>query len=155
MKPSGLIAQANRLAKASAHKPRQMDRKRAFSAAYYAMFHALAKECADTIAGPGRARSQAAWVQVYRALEHGIAKNACKQTRNKGLPPRIVQFAETFVTLQEERHAADYDPQSVYSRPAASAPVSNAAQAIADLGRAAQADRRAFVALVLLREPRR
>ena len=155
MKASDLIAQANRLAKASQHKPRQVDLKRGVSAAYYAMFHALAKECADTIAGAGRDRSQAAWAQVYRALEHGVARNACKQARNKGFPPGIVKFAETFAVLQDERHAADYDPQSLYGRAVTSTLVSNAAQAIADFGRAARADRRAFVALVLLREPRR
>ncbi len=155
MKAADLIAQARRLAKASERKPRQVDLKRAISAAYYAMFHALARECADTIAGTGSGRSQAAWVQVYRALEHGVARNACKQAGNKGLSPEIAQFAETFVELQEERHAADYDPQSLYNRAAAITLVSNAAQAIADLGRAARANRRAFVALVLLREPRR
>ncbi len=155
MKASDLIAQANRLAKASQHKPRQVDLKRALSAAYYAMFHALAKECADTIAGPGRDRSQAAWVQVYRALEHGVAKNACRQARNKGFPPQIVHFAESFAAMQDERHSADYDPQSLYSRADVMTLIVDAAQAIADLGRAARADRRAFVALVLLREPRR
>ena len=105
--------------------------------------------------GGDRSRSQAAWVQVYRALEHGVAKNACKQARNKGFPPRIVHFAESFVTMQEERHGADYDPQSLYNRADVMAFIVDAAQAIADLGRAARADRRAFVALVLLREPRR
>ena len=155
MKASDLIAQANRLAKATQHKPRQVDLKRALSAAYYAMFHALAKECADTIAGAGRDRSQAAWVQVYRALEHGVAKNACRQARNKGFPLQIVHFAELFAALQDERHAADYDPLSFYSRADVTPLVADAAQAIADFGRAARADRRAFVALVLLREPRR
>jgi hypothetical protein len=155
VKASELIAQADRLARATKRKPRQVDLKRAVSATYYAMFHALAKECADTIAGTGPQRSDPAWVQVYRALEHGVAKNACKQARNKGIPPEIVKFAETFVALQEERHAADYDPQSFYARAAVSTLVADAAQAIDDLGQVARAHRRAFVALVLLREPRR
>lgn len=155
MKASELIAQANRLARATKRKPRQVDLKRAVSAAYYAMFHAMAKECADMIAGTGRHRSDAAWVQVYRALEHGVAKNACKQARSKGFPSQIVTFAETFVALQEERHTADYHPQSLYARAAVTTLVADAAQAIADLGQATRSDRRAFVALVLLREPRR
>ncbi len=155
MKASDLIAQASRLAKATQHKPRQVDLKRAISATYYTMFHALAKECADTIAGGGSSGSQAAWAQVYRALEHGVARDGCKQARSKGLPPEIVHFADTFVAMQEERHSADYDPLSLYSRGAAMAFIVDAAQAIADFGRAARADRRAFVALVLLREPRR
>lgn len=78
-----------------------------------------------------------------------------RQAKNKGFPPQIVQFAESFVPMQEERHNADYDPRSRYTRSAVTAFIENAALAIADLGRAVRADRRAFVALVLLREPRR
>jgi hypothetical protein len=88
VKAPELIAQANRLAKATGRKPLQVDLKRAVSAAYYAMFHAMAKECADTIAGTGRHRSDKAWVQVYRALEHGVAKNACKQVAFHNLGQR-------------------------------------------------------------------
>jgi Ion channel len=100
------------------------------------MFHALAKECADTIAGTGPLRSDAAWLQVYRALEHGVVKNACKQASSKGFPAEIIKFAETFVTMQEERHTADYDPQSVYTRPEVIALVADATQGIALLSRA-------------------
>jgi hypothetical protein len=154
VKASDLIAQANRLAKASQLKPRQVDLKRAISAAYYAMFHALAQECADTVAGTGPRRSEAAWLQVYRALEHGVVKNACEQAGTRGFPPEIVKFAEAFLIMQEKRHAADYDPQSAYTRPEVIALVADAAQAITSLRSAARPDRRAFVALVLLRQRR-
>ncbi len=46
-----LIALANRLASASPNKPRQADLRRAVSTAYYALFHAMAKNVADTMAG--------------------------------------------------------------------------------------------------------
>ena len=47
----------------------------AVSAACYALFHGLARCCADTPAGATPAgRSQPAWTQTCSALEHGYAK---------------------------------------------------------------------------------
>ena len=155
MKASDLIAQANRLSRVTKRPARQVDLKRAVSAAYYAMFHALAKECADLVAGPARDRSEAAWRQVYRALEHGVAKTACKQARSKGFPAEVIKFAEAFVALQEHRHTADYDPLATYARADVATLIGEASEAIRGLGQAPVRQRRAFVALVLLRPPRR
>jgi hypothetical protein len=84
-----LIATARRLAKASPKRPRQSDLKRGVSTAYYALFHALARDCADLLVGTGDTRSEPAWAQVYRTLEHGVAKNSCKaaaaRVRNREL----------------------------------------------------------------------
>lgn len=88
MRGEELIAQAYRLAHATRRRPRQVDVNRALSSAYYALFHTLARVCADAIAGTGGDRSQAAWRQTYRALAHGTAKNACKQARNKAFRPK-------------------------------------------------------------------
>jgi hypothetical protein len=63
-----LIATARKLAKASPQKPRQADLKRAVSTAYYALFHALAKDAADMLVGVGPSRPDKAWTQTYRAL---------------------------------------------------------------------------------------
>ncbi|UWM78915.1 hypothetical protein N1937_26860 (plasmid) [Rhizobium sp. WSM4643] len=104
-----LIATARRLAKASPKRPRQSDLKRGVSTAYSALFHALARDCADLLVGTGDTRSEPAWAQVYRTLEHGVAKNSCKAAASRGFPGNIVSFADTFVILQEERHRADYD----------------------------------------------
>ena len=68
MKGQDLIAQANRLVRASTNKPRRADLNRAVSAAYYALFLTLARLCADTIAGTGKNRNIAAWQQAYRAV---------------------------------------------------------------------------------------
>ena len=155
MKPADLIAHAERLTSATQHRPRQVDLKRAVSAAYYAMFHALAKECADTIVGAGAERNEQAWLQVYRALEHGMAKNACRQAKNRNLGAGIVKFATRFASMQDERHTADYDPTSTYSRSDVLALISEATVAIGDLAATPRPDRRAFVAVVLLRETRR
>src|ERR1019366_6311415 len=126
-----LIVTARRLAKANPARPRQADLKRAVSTAYYALFHALARQCADLLTGVGQDRSDPAWTQVYRSLEHGVARNACKAAANTGFPNGIVNFADTFVSMQEERRSADYDPDGRYTRPDVMLLISNAEQAIA------------------------
>ena len=63
-------------------KPRQADLKRAISTAYYALFHAMAKDAADMLVGVGADRPDKAWTQLYRALQHGDAKNAIKLAEN-------------------------------------------------------------------------
>lgn len=146
-----LIVTARRLARANPSKPRQADLKRAISTAYYATFHALAGLCADLFIGTGGDRSRPAWRQVYRALEHGFAKNACSQAVNLGFPPGVQNFANSFVRLQEERHRADYDPDARYSRAETQLLIANADQAISGLRRSARPDLRAFSALVLLK----
>ena len=151
MKGLDLIAQANRLARATKLRPRQVDTNRAMSTAYYALFHTLARLCADTIVGTGKTRSGKAWLQIYRALAHGHAKNACAQTRNKNFPPEILRFASAFVEQQQIRHDADYDPSKTFKRFEVLSMIEQAECAILDLRFAPRSDLRAFVALVLLR----
>lgn len=146
-----LIVTAKRLARLGRNKPRQADLKRAVSTAYYAMFHTLAKECADRLIGTGLPRSQPAWIQVYRALEHGLAKQACQRAARLGFPKSVVDFANTFEHLQVERHRADYDPETRYSRTETILLITDAEQAIKRLRSAGIQDRTAFSALALLK----
>ena len=100
-----------------AGRHRQAELCRAVSTAYYAMFHALARRCADLIVGatPAR-RDQHAWRQTYRALEHGHTKNQCSNRRlMSGLPSPIREFGEWFVEMQRHRHFADYDADADFS----------------------------------------
>src|SRR5271156_3336117 len=50
-------------------------KRRAISTAYYAVFHALAKLCAESML-PSAVRSTNEYTRVYRALEHGPLKAA-------------------------------------------------------------------------------
>ena len=154
MKGLELIAQANRLARATKQRPRQVDMNRAVSTAYYALFHTMARLCADTIAGTGKTRSTTAWQQTYRALAHGFAKNACAQVRTKGFSPEITRFAMAFVELQQQRHDADYDPTKIFKRSDVIPLIELAERAILDLRAAPRSELRAFVALVLVPERR-
>ncbi len=110
MLPADLIEIARELV--NRDHPGQTHLKRAMSTAYYAMFHALCKNNADSLVGPIGTpdRSRHAWNQAYRAVEHGYAKNQCKDTVMEDFPETIRNFARHFVRAQELRHEADYDP---------------------------------------------
>jgi uncharacterized protein (UPF0332 family) len=108
---SSLIETARLLASARANKPSQPDLRRAASTAYYALFDVVARLCADGVAGRSvEARHSAAWLRVYRAVEHRDALAACKALYDAG--DELEPFAKTFVALYEKRREADYNPQA-------------------------------------------
>ena len=117
------------------------------------MFHCLAKACADMlVGGAGAAKSAEAWRQTYRALDHGAAKAACKHTAIVSLFPKPLEdFANRFVTLQEKRHTADYDPKAKFLKTEVQTEVGLTRQAITDFVSAPVKDRRAFAAHVLFK----
>ena len=82
-------------------RPRQTELCRAVSAAYYALFHALALSGANALVGSSRgSRGQEAWRRVYRALEHGHARNQCNnQAVMRAFPPEIQRFGRVFVFM--------------------------------------------------------
>ena len=79
MQALDFIATARLLAgQPSRGRPLETNLRRAVSTAYYALFHCLAECCADMIVGgPGSNRNRTAWLRVYRALQHGTARNRC------------------------------------------------------------------------------
>jgi len=121
-----LFAQAEVLARIDPKKPKQVNLRRAITAAYYAVFHYLVDEaCCMQI---GSKHSQAPYRSVIgRAFTHTVMKQACtsfaggtlKETVIKGLPrdatgryqisEAIRNVALTFADLQEKRYRADYD----------------------------------------------
>ena len=93
-------------------RPRQMMLKKAVSAAYYAMFHALCYSNANTLMGSSvRAARRPGWTRTYRAVDHGAAKE--RLLRQRSVPsPAVRNFGLVFSALQENRHLADYDPNA-------------------------------------------
>lgn len=154
MKPLDLIATARRLAKSSGtRRPRQSDLKRAISTAYYAVFHAMCRNCADCLIGTASAdRSNPAWKQAYRAVDHGFAKGQCKNGEIMGRFPRDIEdFGNLFIDLQIERHRADYDPASKFTRTDVMTSINAAEAAVKAFGAVPIKDRRAFAAWVTLK----
>lgn len=153
MQPLDYLKTAEVLLASCKGKPSQASLCRAVSSAYYSMFHCLAKTCADLLmGGVGATKSEEAWRQTYRALDHGIAKAACKHTAIISLFPKSIEdFANAFVGLQEKRHTADYDPKAKFTKSEVKADVALAKQAIADFSAEVIKDRRAFAAHVLFK----
>ncbi len=154
MNPSDLIATAYVLLSSAGGKPTEASLRRAVSSAYYALFHCLARECADLlIGGSGSERSDAAWRQVYRALEHGPAKTKCrKREMIAKFPVEIRSFSKTFADLQEIRHSADYDPLAQFNRLGVSTDLAAVGAAITEFRSAPIKDRRAFCAYILFKD---
>ena len=152
MQPDHLLQIAADLVDVSARRPRRTDLCRATSTADYAMFHCLARTCADTLAGrAGGSRSRAAWRQVYRALEHGQTKRRCGHPAMRGFPAAIRDFAETFVWLQSRRHLADYDPDTPFRKSEVQEDILRAQAALTRFAEAPREHRRAFAIHVLMK----
>ena len=92
-------------------------RRRAVSTAYYAAFHAVVGLCAETFASDA-ARTDTAYIRVYRALDHGPMANAFSQAPLRD-HPIFRATGQLIVQLKEERHLADYAPPDRSLFPAA------------------------------------
>ena len=123
MNPSALIAVArallNGVLDGGVVDASQTELQRAVSCAYYAMFHTLAASNADALIGDTpAARQRWTWQQAYRAIDHRPTRN--KLTRaslGSRFPVAVSRFGEAFAVAQRMRHAADYDPENVFSSP--------------------------------------
>jgi uncharacterized protein (UPF0332 family) len=158
-----LLEQAARLCAASdgAVQPRTTDLRRAVSAAYYAVFHAGLIAAADLVTGEA-ARGITPYCLAYRSIDHGKMKSLCQEiAKHKpsvrfqryvpdgGWNRPIVGYCEAFVTLNEQRMLADYDPAYRVTPVEVEAYIRTAHTAIEDLHAAGGAVRGAFLALLL------
>ena len=69
----------------------------------------------------------------------------------KGFPAEIRHFASMFVTLQEERHRADYVIAEHFYKSDVLATIHDAESALAAYKRAGRADQRTFMAHALFK----
>jgi hypothetical protein len=152
--PLDLLDTAHDLVSLRSGRPKQGHLRRSISSAYYAMFHALARCCADQlIGGPGSKRSRPAWNQVYRALDHGAARSACSnETMIAKFPREIQEFSRAFVQLQLKRHEADYDPDATMYNSAALANIAIVETLIKEFSNVPLKHRRAFAAWVMFKK---
>jgi hypothetical protein len=149
-----LLAAQDLLATGNDTEPRQANLRRASSSVYYALFHTLCETCANMLIRP-EDETNRAWTHVYRAIEHGKAKNSCLDKKMIGeFPDEVRDFANTFVAMQEKRHDADYDPGLLLVRSEVETDIQSAGAAIAAFNAAPEKHRRAFAAFILLGKPR-
>ncbi|WP_208632889.1 hypothetical protein [Rhizorhabdus wittichii] len=72
-----------------------------------------------------------------------------------GLFPKAIEdFGNAFVTMQEKRHSADYDPYIRLTKSEVSLDIAIAEQVIRDFAKERMKDRRAFCTWVLFKKPR-
>src|SRR5438105_2170909 len=99
--------------------PKQVDLRRAVSAAYYALFHLLTTEAAQNCKHPSQRN------RFARMFDHGRMKTCSSKVSSRPLPTDPAEIliatdlklvADAFVTLQQARHTADYDNSRVWSR---------------------------------------
>ena len=153
MRSGHLIGHAKRTVKhGGASRPRQTELKRAVSAAYYALFHALCQYIADLWIGTKPdSRGKYAWQQAYRTLEHGKTRAACLRIKDSEKFTQLLRIvAEIFLDLLRARLRADYDPLSRFSRIEAMRYIEAAEFAIQILKDADKIDRLAFVTYLAL-----
>lgn len=149
-----LLRLAGDLVPSGASRPRDVNLRRALSCAYYAMFHTVAQVAADTLIGSASAdRTDRAWAQAYRSLNHRQVAERCEAINKKnatlGFPSAIVTFARQFPPAMKDRHAADYDPFFKPRKGTVLASINAAEAAIIALKKADLRHRRAFAAFVL------
>ena len=152
MKPTDYLATARDLVASRSGRPREANLRRAVSTTYYALFHTIATCGADTlVGGPNSQRSDRAWTQVYRALQHGPAKSRCDaQAMMRRFPDSIQDFADRFVDMQFKRHEADYNPDARFNRDEVLQDVDDAERSIRGFLAAPRLDRCAFAVYLLM-----
>lgn len=120
MKPFELFNQAGFLTTPEGREATDADLRRAVSACYYALFHAITADTAFQIAHGGTPALRA---MVQRSISHAQIAKVCELfTRpldrvpdpwraviEPPLDDRLVDVARTFRELQAARHDADYD----------------------------------------------
>ena len=101
-----------------AEEMRQVSRRRAISAAYYALFHHLNSKAVELIAPnvPPETNNR-----IQRWFEHAEMKKVCGRFLQTKLDqpllgligptasPELQHVANNFIKLQDARHKADYD----------------------------------------------
>jgi hypothetical protein len=145
--------------------PRQAVLRRAVSTAYYAVFHALCGQTAETFVPANNRKSR---VLFYRSLDHSKARSRCKELGKSHLDTPLKNFfeitafsdalrifANNFALLQELRHRCDYDPDYRLSKAETQQAIDDASQAIGCLASADLDERNRFLAYLLfgIRQP--
>ena len=105
--------------------PRQVDVRRAVSAAYYGVFHFICAEVANLFIGK-TLQKDPRYARVYRSVDHGALGSLCKAVSitkpdaalaaiapKAGFSPALRRFAHAVAELKSQRHEADYDPSSL------------------------------------------
>ena len=126
--------------------------RRAVSTAYYAVFHSLARLCAEELLGTAEPSDSPQYVRVYRALDHGSLKAAFKASPLSEITT-IKAIGSRAVELQSERIRADYMPRTpkMYSLQQCLDIVQSAHTTVNAINKLAQSERRILAVHLLFK----
>ena len=133
-------------------RPQQTHLRKAISAAYYAMFHSLANSNADTLVGSAPSiQNSTEWTRTQRALNHGAARTQMVKNEMAAFDPAIQDFGNTFLSLQPNRHEADYNPNppAPFKRSEITRHIQRAREAIEKFQLVSTQERRRFATYIL------
>ena len=160
--PEHLFEQAEKLILAPpAGPPRQVDLRRAISAAYYGLFHFVLTAVADEFVGKSK-RGTPLYELAYRNVDHRAFKSLCVEVAKTspaakyapylppaGMGPNMQAFAAFAADLQDRRHVADYNPTPRFRTADAQIVIATARSAVRRFHRAKPDRRKAFLTLLL------
>jgi hypothetical protein len=140
-------------------RPRPVWLRRAVSTAYYALYHCICREAANSLLPRGNAAQR---LSLARAFRHNDLKIVCgwiagrSGNIDRSVKPLaeslkrtpIADVAASLWDLQEARHGADYDHLASFSKATVAAYVDDAEKAIQTLGAASARQRQAFFSLL-------
>jgi hypothetical protein len=86
--PDHLLDQALRLASPTLGPPKQVDLRRAISAAYYAVFHAALRAAADEFIGRNK-QGTPLYTLAYRSIDHASLRELCVEVRKQRPAPGL------------------------------------------------------------------
>jgi hypothetical protein len=162
LNPDHLFEQADKLVVPSpAGPPRQVDLRRAISAAYYGVFHFCLTAAADEFVGVTQ-RATSRYALVYRSIDHKTFRDLCLEAKKPtppakfapyvptgGFGPNIQSFSTAAIDIQEKRHLADYNPQPRFRTSDAKLAISTARTAVHGFQRASDEQCKAFLTLLV------
>lgn len=155
MSPDHLIELAEQTLQIGTGYPRQATINRTVSTAYYALFHALARECvARTVGSPRSPRYWQIVTPIHRSLDHGSARKVFDRLiKDPTSSDTLKAVGEAFLNLQSARIAADYNPSSRCTRREAQDFIVQARAAI-DALRTVPKEERLLLVVQLITRPR-
>ncbi|CCE04563.1 conserved hypothetical protein [Bradyrhizobium sp. STM 3843] len=162
LNPEHLLEQAEQLiVPPAAGPPRQVNIRRAISAAYYGLFHATLIAAADQFIGVTK-QTTPLYSLVYRAVDHRALRSLCEEIKKSklsakylpyepsgGFGSNLMAFALAVLELQEKRHEADYNPMIRMKSLDAQLAIATARAALTRFEAARGQSREAFLTLLL------
>lgn len=143
------LQKARRLISLDPRRPQQVNLRGAITDAYYALFYLLIDAAVGNAVGRAPAtvrQAMARWydhrtmkevASAFRGTPASAVRDVARALLHDAsgrslLPSALVNVADVFVKLQEQRHLADYDPSPRYTRVVALGLVLQAEKAFAD-----------------------